>query len=100
MGRGASLRPADAAIDVDMHIVLAYSGSATYGIRLRGKRAEELIVPGGYPLRQALDGADVQATSIVATAVPAVRSARARALALVRSTAIARLQMPLEALMA
>ena len=56
----ARVRRELAAIGVDMHIVLAYSGSATYGIRLRGKRAEELIVPGGYPLHPALDGADVQ----------------------------------------
>jgi Fe-coproporphyrin III synthase len=49
-----------AAMGVEMSIVLAYSGSATYGIRLRGKRAEELIIPGGYPLHPALAGTDVE----------------------------------------
>jgi MoaA/NifB/PqqE/SkfB family radical SAM enzyme len=47
------------ALGVDMHIVLAYSGSATYDLRLRGKRADHLIVPSGYPLHPDLVGADV-----------------------------------------
>ncbi len=48
-----------APLGVDMHVVLAYSGSATYDLRLRGKRAEHLIVPSGYPLHPDLAGADV-----------------------------------------
>jgi MoaA/NifB/PqqE/SkfB family radical SAM enzyme len=46
-------------LGVDMHVVLAYSGSATYDLRLRGKRADHLIVPSGYPLHPDLAGADV-----------------------------------------
>ncbi|HSY22679.1 MAG TPA: radical SAM protein [Polyangiaceae bacterium] len=49
-----------AAMGVEMSIVLAYAGSATYVIKLRGKRAEELIMPKGYPLHPALAGADVE----------------------------------------
>jgi MoaA/NifB/PqqE/SkfB family radical SAM enzyme len=56
----ARVRAELAAMGVEMSIVLAYSGSATYGIRLRGKRAEELIIPGGYPLHPALAGTDVE----------------------------------------
>jgi len=48
-----------AAWGVDMHVVLAYSGSATYDLRLRGKCADHLIVPVGYPLHPDLAGADV-----------------------------------------
>jgi len=48
-----------ASFGVDMHVVLAYSASATYDLRLRGKRAEHLIVPTGYPLHPALADADV-----------------------------------------
>jgi MoaA/NifB/PqqE/SkfB family radical SAM enzyme len=56
----ARVRAELAVLGVEMSIVLAYSGSATYGIRLRGKRAEELIIPSGYPLHPALAEADVQ----------------------------------------
>jgi MoaA/NifB/PqqE/SkfB family radical SAM enzyme len=50
-----------ASMGVDMHVVLAYSGSATYDIRLRGKRAEHLIVSSGYPLHPDLAETDVAA---------------------------------------
>ncbi len=43
----------------DVHTVLAYADSAMYGEELRGKRADHLIVPEGYPLHPALAGADV-----------------------------------------
>jgi MoaA/NifB/PqqE/SkfB family radical SAM enzyme len=49
-----------ASLGVDVHAVLAYAGSATYDLKLRGKRAERYIVPRGYPLHPALEGADVQ----------------------------------------
>lgn len=45
--------------NVDVHSVLAYADSAMYGAKLRGKRAEHLIVPTGYPLHPKLAGADV-----------------------------------------
>lgn len=44
---------------VEVHSVLAYADSAMYTVKLKGKRAEHLIVPDGYPLHPALDGADV-----------------------------------------
>lgn len=44
---------------VDVHSVLAYADSAMYGAKLRGKKAEHLIVPAGYPLHPKLQGADV-----------------------------------------
>ncbi len=47
------------AIGVDVHSVIAYADSAMYGAKLRGTRAEHLIVPTGYPLHPALAGADV-----------------------------------------
>lgn len=43
----------------DVHTVLAYADSAMYGEDLRGRRAEHLIVPRGYPLHPALAEADV-----------------------------------------
>lgn len=46
-------------LGVDVHSVLAYSDSAMYSIKLRGKRAEHLIARKGYPLHPSLDGADV-----------------------------------------
>jgi MoaA/NifB/PqqE/SkfB family radical SAM enzyme len=46
-------------LGVDVHVVLAYAGSATYDLKLRGKRAERYIVPRGYPLHPALEGSDV-----------------------------------------
>ncbi|HEY4394497.1 MAG TPA: radical SAM protein [Polyangia bacterium] len=50
-----TLRP----LGVDVHSVLAYSDSAMYSIKLRGTRAEHLIVPRGYPLHPSLAEADV-----------------------------------------
>jgi MoaA/NifB/PqqE/SkfB family radical SAM enzyme len=47
------------AIGVDVHSVLAYAESSMYAIKLRGKKAEHLIVPEGYPLHPDLQGADV-----------------------------------------
>jgi Fe-coproporphyrin III synthase len=47
------------AIDVDVHSVLAYAESSMYAIKLRGKKAEHLIVPQGYPLHPDLKDADV-----------------------------------------
>lgn len=44
---------------VDVHSVLAYADSAMYGAKLRGKKAEHLIVPTGYPLHPKLHGANV-----------------------------------------
>ncbi len=44
---------------VEVHSVLAYADSAMYGAKLRGTKAEHLIVPAGYPLHPALRGADV-----------------------------------------
>jgi MoaA/NifB/PqqE/SkfB family radical SAM enzyme len=54
-----AIRDALAPLGVDVHSVLAYADSAMYSIKLRGKRAEHLIVPTGYPLHPALAGADV-----------------------------------------
>jgi MoaA/NifB/PqqE/SkfB family radical SAM enzyme len=53
----ARLRP----LGVDVHSVLAYAESSMYAIKLRGKKAEHLIVPEGYPLHPDLAGADVLA---------------------------------------
>jgi MoaA/NifB/PqqE/SkfB family radical SAM enzyme len=47
------------AMGVDVQSVLAYSDSSMYGLKLRGKKAEHLIVPQGYPLHPKLNGADV-----------------------------------------
>ncbi len=47
------------ALGVDVHSVLAYAESSMYAIKLRGKKAEHLIVPQGYPLHPDLLGADV-----------------------------------------
>jgi MoaA/NifB/PqqE/SkfB family radical SAM enzyme len=46
-------------LGVDVHSVLAYAESSMYAIKLRGKKAEHLIVPQGYPLHPDLQGADV-----------------------------------------
>jgi hypothetical protein len=48
-----------AAQNVDVQSVLAYADSAMYTIKLRGKRAEHMIVPTGYPLHPDLRSADV-----------------------------------------
>jgi AdoMet-dependent heme synthase len=55
----AAIRRAVEPLGVDVHSVLAYSDSAMYSIKLRGKRAEHLIMRNGYPLHPALQGADV-----------------------------------------
>jgi MoaA/NifB/PqqE/SkfB family radical SAM enzyme len=46
------------ALGVDMQVVLAYAASATYAIKLRGKRAEHLVPEIGYPLHPDLAPAD------------------------------------------
>jgi MoaA/NifB/PqqE/SkfB family radical SAM enzyme len=43
---------------VDVHTVLAYSDSAMYGLKRRGKKAEDLITETGYPLHEKLKDAD------------------------------------------
>jgi MoaA/NifB/PqqE/SkfB family radical SAM enzyme len=53
------LRAELAPLGVDVQSVLAYAESSMYGIKLRGKRAEHLIVKQGYPLHPKLHGADV-----------------------------------------
>lgn len=53
------LRSRLAAMGVDVQSVLAYADSSMYGLKLRGKKAEHLIVPQGYPLHPKLRGADV-----------------------------------------
>jgi MoaA/NifB/PqqE/SkfB family radical SAM enzyme len=45
-------------LGVDVHCVLAYSDSAMYGLKRRGRRAEDLITPTGYPLHPKLQHAD------------------------------------------
>lgn len=59
MRDNAAIRAEADALGVDVHVVIAYAESSTYGLKLRGKRAEHLIVPRGYPLHPALAGADV-----------------------------------------
>jgi MoaA/NifB/PqqE/SkfB family radical SAM enzyme len=54
-----AVRDALEPLGVDVCSVIAYAASATYDIKLRGKRAEHLIVPRGYPLHPDLEGADV-----------------------------------------
>lgn len=55
----AGLRHKLGSLGVEVHSVLAYADSAMYGAKLRGKKAEHLIVPTGYPLHPDLHGADV-----------------------------------------
>jgi MoaA/NifB/PqqE/SkfB family radical SAM enzyme len=55
----AAIRETLEPLGVGVHSVLAYSDSAMYSIKLRGTRAEHLIVPTGYPLHPSLEGADV-----------------------------------------
>jgi MoaA/NifB/PqqE/SkfB family radical SAM enzyme len=55
----AGLRQVLGELGVEVHSVLAYADSAMYGAKLRGDKAEHLIVPTGYPLHPKLDGADV-----------------------------------------
>jgi MoaA/NifB/PqqE/SkfB family radical SAM enzyme len=59
LGDGARLRADLAPLGVDVQSVLAYAESSMYGLKLRGKRADHLIVPTGYPLHPKLHGADV-----------------------------------------
>lgn len=53
------LRQRLAAIGVEVHTVLAYAESSMYGVKLRGKSADHMIVPRGYPIHPDLEGADV-----------------------------------------
>jgi AdoMet-dependent heme synthase len=55
----AELRARIQAMGVDVQSVLAYADSSMYSLKLRGKKAEHLIVPQGYPLHPKLRGADV-----------------------------------------
>jgi len=55
----AGLRARFEALGVDVQSVIAYASSATYGLKLRGKRAEHLIVPDGYPVHPALANEDL-----------------------------------------
>jgi MoaA/NifB/PqqE/SkfB family radical SAM enzyme len=55
----AAIRRTLEPLGVGVHSVLAYADSAMYSIKLRGTRAEHLIVPTGYPLHPSLEGADV-----------------------------------------
>lgn len=59
MEGNSAIRAEAAELGVDVHVVIAYAESATYGLKLRGKRADHLIVPHGYPLHPDLAGADV-----------------------------------------
>ncbi len=45
-------------LGVDVHTVLAYSDSAMYGLKRRGKKADDLITETGYPLHPKLQDAD------------------------------------------
>ena len=65
-------------IGVEMHTVLAYADSAMYGRDLQGRAAEHLIVPLGYPLHPALEGAD--AIGFVKAELRDVRQYRSRLL--------------------
>lgn len=58
MDDAGGLRRRMAALGVDVHAVLAYADSAMYGEARRGTKASDLIVLDGYPLHQALEGAD------------------------------------------
>jgi MoaA/NifB/PqqE/SkfB family radical SAM enzyme len=53
------LRADLAPLRVEVQSVLAYAESSMYGLKLRGKRAEHVIVPQGYPLHPRLREADV-----------------------------------------
>jgi Fe-coproporphyrin III synthase len=44
---------------VPVQAVVAYADSAMYTLALRGKKAEHLLLPRGYPLHPALQGSDV-----------------------------------------
>jgi MoaA/NifB/PqqE/SkfB family radical SAM enzyme len=73
------LRAELAPLGVDVQSVLAYAESSMYAIKLRGKRAEHLVVPDGYPLHPRLAGADVVGFVEKELArVPAMKSAALR----------------------
>jgi MoaA/NifB/PqqE/SkfB family radical SAM enzyme len=55
-----ALRNRFRALGVDVQVVLAYSDSAMYGLKLRGRRAESMLASRRYPLHPALEGADVR----------------------------------------
>ena len=59
MGDHDALRARLDGLRVDLQSVLAYADSSMYGLKLRGKKAEHLIVPRGYPLHPRLQGTDV-----------------------------------------
>jgi MoaA/NifB/PqqE/SkfB family radical SAM enzyme len=61
-----------APLGVDLQVVLAYEASATYGLKLRGKKAEHLVPERGYPLHPDLATADV--TGFVASELRATAS--------------------------
>jgi MoaA/NifB/PqqE/SkfB family radical SAM enzyme len=54
-----ALRGIFAPMGVDVSAVIAYESSSMYGLKLRGKKAEHLIQPGGYPLHHDLDRTEV-----------------------------------------
>jgi MoaA/NifB/PqqE/SkfB family radical SAM enzyme len=54
------LRARFAPLGVDVQVVLAYSESAMYGLKLRGRRAESVLATRRYPLHPDLAGADVR----------------------------------------
>ncbi len=55
----AGIRERMAEYDVDVQSVIAYAESSMYGVKLRGKRADHMIVPKGYPIHPDLAEADV-----------------------------------------
>ena len=77
-----ALRDRLAPLGVDVSAVLAYADSSMYGLKLRGKKAEHLIVPTGYPLHPALAGADAvgfveaELRALIHTRNPALRVAK------------------------
>lgn len=54
-----ALRATMEPLGVDVASVIAYADSSMYGLKLRGKKAEHLVVPSGYPIHPKLEGADV-----------------------------------------
>ena len=75
----ARLRGELASLGVDVQSVLAYAESSMYAIKLRGKRAEHLVVPDGYPLHPRLAGANVVGfVEDELARVPSIKSAARR----------------------
>lgn len=60
LDNNAGLRAIMDELGVEVHSVLAYADSAMYGDKLRGRKAEHLIAPAGYPLHPGLGSADVR----------------------------------------